>query len=176
MKITFHLLLVRAPPDGYLPALDDSLDSYEGSGGEESSGEGGGRAAGEGEAGLDDLGDIDADLGDLGDLDDVDYLDDLGDVNADLVEAGLDGYEGSGQDDGAIQFDLPEYDEDNLVEAESTTENPTEQATEPIENNLVEEEEDPTLKTADETYTAPGPDIPEGDPANLPDVPPGPKV
>ena len=87
MKITFHLLLVRAPPDGYLPALDDSLDSYEGSGGEESSGEGDGRAAGEeGEAGLDDLGDIDADLVDLGDLDDVDYLDDIGDVNVDLDE------------------------------------------------------------------------------------------
>ena len=86
MKNTFHILLVRAPPDGYLPALDDSLDSYEGSGGEEGSGEGGGRAAGEGEAGLDDLGDIDADLVDLGDLDDVDYLDDLGDVNADLDE------------------------------------------------------------------------------------------
>ena len=32
------------------------------------------------------------------------------------------------------------------------------------------------MKTADETYTAPGPDIPEGDPANLPDIPPGPKV
>merc|ERR1711963_760371 len=128
--------LVVAPPDGYLPALDDSLDSYEGSGGDEGSGEGGGR------------------------------------------EAGLDGYDGSGQDEGAIQFDLPEYtdDEDNLVEAESTTENPTEEATESIENNLVEEEEDPALKTADETYTAPGPDIPEGDPANLPDVPPGPKV
>merc|ERR1711879_377396 len=132
--------LAVAPPDGYLPALDDSLDSYEGSEGEEGSGEGGGRAAGEG-------------------------------------EAGLDGYEGSGQDDGEIQFDLPEYtdDVDNLVEAESTTENPAEEATEPIENNLVEEEEDPALKTADETYTAPGPDIPEGDPANLPDVPPGPK-
>ena len=86
MKNTFHILLVRAPPDGYLPALDDSLDSYEGSGGDEGSGEGGGRAAGEGEAGLDDLGDIDADLVDLGDLDDVDYLDDLGDVNADLDE------------------------------------------------------------------------------------------
>merc|ERR1711963_961918 len=81
--------LVVAPPDGYLPALDDSLDSYEGSGGDEGSGEGGGRAAGEG-------------------------------------EAGLDGYDGSGQD--------------NLVEAESTTENPTEEAPEPIENNLVEEE------------------------------------
>ena len=89
--------------------------------------------------------------------------------------------QGSGQEEG-IQFDLPEYtdDEDNLIEAENaeeqTTENPTEDVTEPIESNLVEEEEDPALKNAGETFQAPGPDIPEGDPANLPDVPPGPKV
>ena len=86
MKNTFHLLFIRAPPDGYLPALDDSLDSYEGSGGDEGSGEGGGRAAGEGEAGLDDLGDIDADLVDLGDLDDL-VIDDLGDP-CDSVDLG----------------------------------------------------------------------------------------
>ena len=90
-------------------------------------------------------------------------------------------YQGSGEEEG-IQFDLPEYtdDEDNLIEAENaeeqTTENPTEDVTEPIESNLVEEEEDPALKNAGETFQAPGPDIPEGDPANLPDVPPGPKV
>ena len=90
-------------------------------------------------------------------------------------------YQGSGEGEG-IQFDLPEYtdDEDNLIEAENaeeqTTENPTEDVTEPIESNLVEEEEDPALKNAGETFQAPGPDIPEGDPANLPDVPPGPKV
>ena len=134
-KQNVTLIFVRAPPDGYLPAIDDSLESYEGSlegglGGEEGSGE---------------------------------------------------DYQGSGGEEG-IQFDLPEYtdDEDNLIEAENaeeqTTENPTEDVTEPIESNLVEEEEDPALKNAGETFQAPGPDIPEGDPANLPDVPPGPKV
>ena len=70
--------------------------------------------------------------------------------------------------------------EDNLIEAETaeeqTTENPTEDVTEPIQSNFVEDEEDPALKNAGETFQAPGPDIPEGDPANLPDVPPGPKV
>ena len=153
MNSNFHLIFIRAPPDGYLPAIDDSLGSYEGSGtGEEGSGdgEGGGRAADGGEEG----------------------------------EGSLDGYQGSGGED-SIQFDLPEYtdDTDNLVEAENaeeeTTENPTEDITEePIENNLVEGEEDPAAKNAGETYQAPpGPDdIPEGDPANLPDVPPGPKV
>ena len=143
-----YLIFVRAPPDGYLPAIDDSLGSYEGSG-EGSGEEGGGRAAaGSGE------------------------------------EGSLDGYQGSGSgEDEGIQFDLPEYtdDADNLVEAEDaaevSTENPTEDVTgEPIENNLVEGEEDPAAKNAGETYQAPGPDIPEGDPANLPDVPPGPKV
>ena len=152
----FHLFFVRAPPDGYLPAVDDSLGSYEGSGGEE---EGGGRAA----AGS-------------------------GEEEEGEVEGSLDGYQGSasGEEEG-IQFDLPEYtdDADNLVEAENvaeeTTENPTEDITEePIENNLVEGEEDPAAKNAGETFQAPPPagpdDIPEGDPANLPDVPPGPKV
>jgi hypothetical protein len=149
---TFILIFVRAPPDGYLPAIDDSLGGYEGSGGEEGSGEeeGEGRAA-----------------------------DESGEV-----EGSLDGYQGSGGEEEGIQFDLPEYtdDADNLVEAENaaeeTTENPTEDITEePIENNLVEGEEDPAAKNAGETYQAPpGPDdIPEGDPANLPDVPPGPK-
>jgi len=147
--------LAVAPPDGYLPAIDDSLGSYEGSGGEE---EGGGRAA----AGS-------------------------GEEEEGEVEGSLDGYQGSasGEEEG-IQFDLPEYtdDADNLVEAENaaeeTTENPTEDITEePIENNLVEGEEDPAAKNAGETFQAPPPagpdDIPEGDPANLPDVPPGPK-
>ena len=100
------------------------------------------------------------------------------------VEGSLDGYEGSGGsgEDDSIQFDLPEYtdDADNLVEAEGTTENPTEDITEePIENNLVEgEDDDPATKNAGETFQAPGldDDIPEGDPANLPDSPPGPKV
>ena len=49
---------------------------------------------------------------------------------------------------------------------------------EPIENNLVEDEEDLGARDAGTTYEAPGPDaeIPEGDPENLPDTPPGPKV
>ena len=72
-----------------------------------------------------------------------------------------------GEEDG--QFDLPEYsDEENLVK----------EATEPsLEDNLVEEEgsaED--LEKAGAIYEAPGPEIPEGDPANLPDSPPGSKV
>ena len=147
MSLLFHF--VRAPPDGYLPAIDDSLGSYEGSrSGEEGSGEDG---EGEGRA---------ADGG--------------------KGEGSLDGYQGSGGEDDSIQFDLPEYtdDADNLVEAEDTTENPTEDITEePIKNNLVEGEDDPAAKNAGETYQAPGPDdIPEGDPDNLPDSPPAPKV
>ena len=97
-------------------------------------------------------------------------------------EGSLDGYEGSGGsgEDDSIQFDLPEYtdDADNLVEAEDTTENPTEDITEePIENNFVEGEDDPAAKNAGETFQAPGlDDIPEGDPDNLPASPPAPKV
>jgi len=152
--------LAVAPPDGYLPAIDDSLGSYEGSGGEEG---GSGQEEGEGRAA--------AGSGE----------------EEEEGEGSLDGYQGSGGE--GIQFDLPEYtdDADNLVQAEDveeeTTENPTEEITEePIENNLVEggeeEEADPDIaKNAGETYQAPpGPeDIPEGDPDNLPDVPPGPK-
>ena len=74
-----------------------------------------------------------------------------------------------GQEGG--QFDLPEYsDDENLVE----------EVTEPsVEENLVEEEEEGSgedMEKAGATYEAPGPEIPEGDPANLPDSPPGSKV
>ena len=82
------------------------------------------------------------------------------------------GDEASGEEEQeGDQFDLPEYsDEENLVE----------EVTEPpVEENLVEEEEEGSgedLEKAGATYEAPGPEIPEGDPANLPDSPPGSKV
>lgn len=94
--------------------------------------------------------------------------------------SGEEALEGSAEEAGegeGVAFDLPEYSEDvedNLVEEE-----------EPIEEDSVEEgsaddeaaeAEERDLENAGSTYEAPAAEIPEGDPANLPNTPPGSKV